>query len=321
MLTVIVFEMVCDSSVAACSIPARNAAGAAMAAASNSRLKAMPPAETTSEEAAALALPGCVAVSGAIDPMARAPASIKVRLGNGSSRRRRRAGDSVLNRFVPTRISIVCVKKARKGYWSGLNKRTLSAATLGSPRAAALLHPGRADMDDGKPEQGERQRLVGQCKPDRNDREQGRDTQRDLDEGDGGQDNGAAGERRARRGTQSGDRLNKGEDNDAIADHPMIELRCRRIAEDGRERARAERFARHEARSHQGPGVVDEHGAQARDQRAKSELAEDQRREDPCRNREAARGARRARLLAKSHRCVDQRPEGRRRDQEVQREA
>src|SRR6185437_2593891 len=312
MLTVILFEMACDSSVAACSIPARNAAGAAMAAASNSRLKAMPPAETTSEEAAALALPGCVAVSGAIDPMARAPASIKVRLGNGSSRRRRRAGDSVLNRIVPTRISIVCVKKARKGYWSGLNKRTLSAATLGSPRAAALLHPGRADMDDGKPEQGERQRLVGQCKPDRNDREQGRDTQRDLDEGDGGQDNGAAGERRARRGTQSGDRLNKGEDDDGIAGHPMVELRRRWIAENRRARIGAEGFAGHEARPHQWPGVVDETGAQARDERPEAELAEDERGEDPGRNRKAARGARRARLFGKSRRRVDEGAEGRR---------
>src|SRR6185437_16966228 len=76
-------------------------------------------------------------------------------------------------------------EEGKKRLLERLNKRTLSAATLSSPRAAALLHPGRADMDDGKPEQGERQRLVGQCKPDRNDREQGRDAQRDLDEGDG----------------------------------------------------------------------------------------------------------------------------------------
>ncbi len=57
----------------------------------------------------------------------------------------------------------------------------------------------------------------------------------------------------------------------------MIELRRRRIAEDRLQRVRAERLAGNEARPHQGPGVVDEAGAQARDQGPKAELAEDER--------------------------------------------
>jgi hypothetical protein len=57
-------------------------------------------------------------------------------------------------------------------------------------------------MHNRKPEQGERQRLVGQRKLDRNKREQRRDPEPDLDEGDAGEDNSAACERRPRRGPQ-----------------------------------------------------------------------------------------------------------------------
>ena len=102
----------------------------------------------------------------------------------------------------------------------------------GTPSYRRLLQLGRAQMDDRKAEEGERQRLMGQRKLDRNDGEQRRDAERDLEQSNGREDDGAARERRARRGAQRSDRLNNREGDDSIGDHPVIELRRRRIAED-----------------------------------------------------------------------------------------
>src|ERR1700677_4556850 len=80
----------------------------------------------------------------------------------------------------------------------------------------------------------------------------------------------------------------------------MIELRRRRVAKYGPQRARAERLARNKARPHQGPGVVDETRAQPRDEGAEAKLTEDERCEDPGRNRKGARRRLRPRPFARS---------------------
>ena len=136
-------------------------------------------------------------------------------------------------------------------------------------------------MDDREAKQGERQRLMGKRKLNRDEREERRNAEPDLQQSDGGKDHSAARKRRAGRDTQRGDRLNKREGDDRIGDHAVIELRRRRIAEDRFERAWPERLSRNKARSHQRPSVVDKTGSQASDEGAKAELAKDERREDP----------------------------------------
>ena len=116
-------------------------------------------------------------------------------------------------------------------------------------------------MDDRKAEEDERQRLVGQSKLDRNDGEQRCNAERDLEESNCREDDGAARERQAGRGVQCSDSLNYREDDNGIRAHPVIELRRRRIAEYPLQRIWAKRLARNKARSHERPGVVDESGA------------------------------------------------------------
>ena len=55
-------------------------------------------------------------------------------------------------------------------------------------------------MDDRKAEEDERQRLMGQRELDRNDGEQRCNAERDLEESNAREDDGAARERRALRG-------------------------------------------------------------------------------------------------------------------------
>src|SRR5580704_2789221 len=116
-------------------------------------------------------------------------------------------------------------------------------------------------MDDRKAEEDERQRLMEQRELDRNDGEQRCNAERDLEESNAREDDGAARERQAGRGAQRSDRLNSREDDDSICHHPVIELRCRPIAEYRLQRIRTERLTWDKARSHLGPGVVDEAGA------------------------------------------------------------
>ena len=101
-------------------------------------------------------------------------------------------------------------------------------------------------MDDRKAEEGKRQRLMGKRELDRNDGEQRRNAERDLEQSDGRKNHGAARERRAWRGPQRNDRLNNCEGDDGIGDHPVVELRRRRIAEDRLQRVWAERLARNQ---------------------------------------------------------------------------
>ncbi len=70
----------------------------------------------------------------------------------------------------------------------------------------------------------------------------------------------------------------------------MIELRRRRVVQ--RRPRTAERLAGQEAISHQRPGVVDESGAQARDQRPEAELNINEERESRRGDDETARGRR-----------------------------
>ena len=138
----------------------------------------------------------------------------------------------------------------------------------------ASLQLGRAKVHDREAEEGEGKRLMGERKLDRDEREQGRNAKPDLEQRDGREDNNAAYERRTRGDAERGDRLNKGEGDNRISDRPVVELRRRPIAEYRLQRVRAKRLAWNKARSHQGPGVVDEAGAEARHQRAKAELTE-----------------------------------------------
>ena len=116
-------------------------------------------------------------------------------------------------------------------------------------------------MDDCKAEDDERQRLMGQRKLDWNDGEQRRNAERDLEQSHGCQDDRAARERQAGRSAHRNDCLNNREGDDSIRDHPMIELRRRRIAEYRLQHTWAKRLAWNKARSHERPGVVDEAGA------------------------------------------------------------
>ena len=105
------------------------------------------------------------------------------------------------------------------------------------------------------------ERIASGQKLDRNEREECHNAERDLKQSDTGKDQSAARERRARRGAHRRDRLKDCKDDDCIGDHPVVELRRRRIAEDRLQRSWTERLTGNQARSHQRPGVVDEAGA------------------------------------------------------------
>ena len=79
----------------------------------------------------------------------------------------------------------------------------------------ALLHLGRAQVDDREAEERERQRLMGKREFDRDEREERRDAQRTWSTATAARTSGAARERRAGRGAKRGDGLNKREGDDA----------------------------------------------------------------------------------------------------------
>ena len=67
-----------------------------------------------------------------------------------------------------------------------------------------MLDLGRAKVDDGEAEERERERLMRQRQFDGDEGEERRDAQPDLKHRHRGQDDGAAGDRRARRGAKRG---------------------------------------------------------------------------------------------------------------------
>ena len=100
----------------------------------------------------------------------------------------------------------------------------------------------------------------------------------------------------------------------------MIELRRRHVVDDRRRpRRQAEQAFRQPLAAHQRPGVVDQSGAQAGDQRAEPELNEDQRRERGGGSGETG-ACRRAARPAEADGGVDQRRIGRGGDQQMQRQ-
>ena len=109
---------------------------------------------------------------------------------------------------------------------------------------------------------------------------------RDLQGGDGGDQEGAA--RKRRRLATSRCRLDEREGEDGVGDDAVVELRRRRIVYDRGQRS--ECLAGKDVRAHEGPGVVDQPGAQAGDQGAEAKLDIDEGREGSRRQRKGARG-------------------------------
>ena len=210
----------------------------------------------------------------------------------------------------------ICARFDR--FWGGLENLAHNISGL----LTALLHSGPAKVDDGEAEEPEGQRLMGKRQPDRDNREERRHAQSNLKHRDRSDDERAVRKRRRGRGANRGESLNEGERDDRIGERAMVELRRCRVVEHRWQPARLERFARNEARPHERPGVVDEAGAEARDQGAEADLAEHRRSEQAGGNQEPPAGRRaRARPLAKPGGGVDQRAERGRGDHKVDRQA
>ena len=109
-----------------------------------------------------------------------------------------------------------------------------------------LLHFGRPQVHDRKAEQGERERLMAKREPIGATASSVTTPSATWSSATRGKDRGAARERRSRRGAQRAIACTKREGDNAIGDHPMIELRGRHIVEDRARPARTERLSRNQ---------------------------------------------------------------------------